>query len=206
MHFYTVLTCFSCCTHVLTRKKRRAVPRRIAWGPPACTFTQFLICRCMFVSFAAPALRPSMLHVRRCMFLSCVVRRFPLTLDVRRCMFLSFAARPCGWLALVLRRGVRCRTFVVACSCPSPHSLDVTMRRSMCVVACSCRVSFAVFLRRSPCVLTCSRSSLHVRVLRCSAVEAFDAPRALLHVPVACCSSVESFDVRRASLLVPLSR
>jgi len=119
MHFYTVLTCFSCCTHVLTRKKRRAVPRRIAWGPPACTFTQFLVCRCMFVSFAAPALRPSMLHVRRCMFLSCVVRRFPSTLDVRRCMFLSFAARPCGWLALVLRRGVRCRTFVVACSCPS---------------------------------------------------------------------------------------
>ena len=49
MHFYTVFTCFSCCTHVLTRKKRRAVMPRIAWGPPgglrgppACTFTQFL--------------------------------------------------------------------------------------------------------------------------------------------------------------------
>ena len=49
MHFYSVLTCFSCCTHVLTRiftcfsrcthvltrKKRRAVMPRIAWGPPA---------------------------------------------------------------------------------------------------------------------------------------------------------------------------
>ena len=41
MHFYTVFTCFSCCTHVLTRKKRRAVMPRIAWGPPACTFTHF---------------------------------------------------------------------------------------------------------------------------------------------------------------------
>ena len=69
-------------------------------------------------------------------------------------------------------------------------TLDETMRRSMCVVACSCRVSFAVSLRRSPCVLICSRSSLHVRVLRCSAVEAFDARCASLHVPVVCCSSV----------------
>ena len=43
--------------------------------------------------------------------------------------------------------------------------------------------------------------SLHVRVLRCSAVEAFDAPRASLHVPVVCRSPFP-FDARRASLRV----
>ena len=64
-------------------------------------------------------------------------------------------------------------------------TLDETLRRSMCVVACSCRVSFAVSLRRSPCVLAGSRSSLHVRVLRCSAVEAFDARCASLFLSFA---------------------
>ena len=43
--------------------------------------------------------------------------------------------------------------------------------------------------------------SLHVRVLRCSAVEAFDAPRASLHVPVVCLSPFP-FHARRASLRV----
>ena len=62
---------------------------------------------------------------------------------------------------------------------------EASLRRRVAkLVNCCMFVSFAVPLRRSPCVLACSRLSLHVRVLRCSAVEASDARCASLHVPV----------------------
>jgi len=69
----------------------------------------------MFVSFAAPPLRPSMLHVRRCMFLSCVVCRFSSTLAVRPCMFALFAVS--------LRRSPRTqgRTDMGQCSSANGH-------------------------------------------------------------------------------------